>query len=350
MIRSSDRESWGKAVIDGSGVSPSVVAAMKAFTYPPEKLSLCRERRPFAQFTDELCLQIAQEALTTPERRGRLTDVTRQIVGQRTSDPAQYTTFESHVGLTTVDSELVSGLVALGFEPHNFAGAQPTGYHYNFTQQFVVDRVHARKGHLVAVLRENTEKARELVDSHPEALGFVESEVYRSEYSRRLPARPISPEALDRVPYRDLTYREVAVPTTAQEAELSGVPLECGRAADVHIKIAGRVGPYSPEPLEQRIAQHKCSRNPVELRLGERLRELGYYEQISQSGNFLYTAHFGELGDANRAFTALTDFAAQYGGIIDVVREACTTFWRKSVVGESGDVRFAPVPPLLTGR
>ncbi|MFE2020031.1 hypothetical protein ACFW9O_18550 [Streptomyces sp. NPDC059499] len=336
--------------IDGSGVSSSVVAAMKAFTYPAEKLPLCSERQPFAQFTDELCRRIAQEALTTPERRGRLTDVTRQIVGQRTSDPAQYTTFESHVGLNAVDSELVSGLVALGFEPHNFAGVQPTGYHHNFTQQFVVDRAHTGKGHLVAVLREKTEQARKLVDNHPEVLGFVESEVYRSEYSRSLPVRAMWPDALDHVPYRDLTYRELVVPTTAREAELSGVPLECGRAADVHIKIAGRVGPYSSEPLEQRIAQHKCSRNPIELKLGERLRELGYYEQISQSGNFLYTAHFGELGDANRAFTALADFASQYGGIIDVAREACTAFWRKSVVGESGEVRFAPVPPLLTGR
>ncbi|MFD3523184.1 hypothetical protein [Streptomyces sp. NPDC058653] len=351
MLRSNSWKADGGWAVDGSELSLSaVVAEMKSFTYPAEELPLCSERQPFSPFSDELCAQIAREALTTPERRGRLTDAVRRITGQRMPDPAQHTTFESHVGLTAVDAELVTGLVALGFEPHNFAGAQPTGYHHNFTLQFVVDRAHVGEGRLTAVLREKTDRARELVENHPRALGFVESEVYRSDYSRRLPTRRMAPDAPDRLPYRNLTFREVAVPTTAREAALSGVRLDCGRAADVHIKIAGRAGPYSGEPLEQRIARHKSSRGPVEMRLGQCLRELGYYEQISQSGNFLYTAHFAELGDANRAFAALADFGARYGGIVDVVREACTAFWRKSVVAESGETVFASVPPLLTGR
>ncbi|MCI3225400.1 hypothetical protein GXP76_25040 [Streptomyces sp. NP-1717] len=351
MLHSDSRKVAGRTAVDGLELSlTAVVAQMKSFTYAPEELPLCSERQPFAQFTDELCTRIAGEALTTPERRGRLTDLTRRIAGQHVPDPVQHTTFESHVGLTAVDAELVAGLVALGFEPHNFAGVQPTGYHHNFTLQFVVDRSHVGEGRLTAVLREKTDRARELVESHSQVLGFVESEVYRSDYSRKLPKRSMAPDALDHLPYRELTYRQVAVPTTAREAALSGMPLDSDRAADVHIKIAGHVGPYSSEPLEKRIAEHKSSRDPVEMRLGECLRELGYYEQISQSGNFLYTAHFGELEHANVAFAALTDFGARYGGIVDVVREACTAFWRKSVVGESGETTFAPVPPLLVGR
>ncbi|MGP2439819.1 hypothetical protein [Streptomyces sp. JW3] len=348
MIRVHTWEAGDEMIGAGQNLRLSaVIAAMKTFTYSPETLPLCEERQPFAQFSDELCGEIAREALAVPERRGRLTDVTRQITGQRVADPPDHTTFEAHVGLTTVDPGLVSGLVALGFEPHDFAGPQPTGYHHNFTQQFVVDGSRAGRSRLVALLEERTDRARELVDSHPEALGFIESEVYRGDYARHLPARPPTSETLDHVPHQALTFRKVTVPTTAQEALRSGVSLDCGRAADIHLKIPGRAGPWSPGPLEQRIAQHARSRNPVELRLGEILGELGYYEQISQSGNFLYTAHFADLGDANRSFTALTEFASRYGGITEVIREACTGFWRKSVAGESGETRFCPVPTLL---
>ncbi|WP_433260926.1 hypothetical protein ACQPZF_25460 [Actinosynnema sp. CS-041913] len=336
---------------DSSGLPiASIVAALKNFTYRPETLPLNPDRKPFGQVSDELCARIAREALTVSERRGRLTDVVRQVAGCEIDEPVRRTTIETHVGLVAVDPGLVAGLLALGFEPHDFAGEQPTGYQHNFTQQFVLDRSRGDHGRLGVLLRRRSEEAKKLVQGHPGATGFIESETYTGEYDVVLPDRPLEPGALDRFPHDALAYREVAVPTTAAEAAVSGVPIDSRRAADVHVKIPGHFVRHAARTPAEQIAEHERSRDPAGRRLGDCLRAIGFYQQISHSGNFLYTAHFGELGESNRTFRELTRFAAEHGGIVSVVREACTALWRTTTTTESGESRLAPVPPLLTGR
>jgi hypothetical protein len=320
---------------------------MKEFTYQPDTLPLCPERKPFEYVSEELCAQIAREALAVPERRGRLTDIVREIVGQEIDEPAAYMTIESHIGLTTVDQELTTGLFALGFEPHSFAGEQPTGYHHNFTQQFVLHRPNTDRPRLRILLRNRTEEARKLVQDNPRTIGFIESELYQCEYNSNPPVRTLAPEALDHFPRKALTYRQVTVPTTETEEAASGIPLDSRRAADVHVKIPGHFTLNSTKPLAEQIDMHEQSRNPLERSLGDCLCAVGFYQQISQSGNFLYTAHYGELKEANRAFSELARFASEYGGMVNVVREACTGLWRKATITRSGETRLASIPPLL---
>jgi hypothetical protein len=265
-----------------------------------------------------------------------------------TEEPATYTTIEAHIGLSFLDPGLLADVLALGFEPHHFAGKQPTGYHYNFTQQFVLRRPGADDNRLRILLRRRTEEARQVVQRHPRAVGFIENEIYRSEYDTRLPARPLAPGALDDFPHEALAYREVPVPTTRSEAAASGVALDSRRAADIHIKIPGRCAPHSTRPLAERITACRRSLDPALRNLGDCLGAAGFYRQISQSGNILYTAHFAELSAANRVFHELTRFAATHGGIINVVREACTALWRKRIGPESDESALAPIPPLLS--
>jgi hypothetical protein len=95
------------------------------------------------------------------------------------------------------------------------------------------------------------------------------------------------------------------------------------------------------------IQQRHATRAPAEELLAGLLTSAGFYEIISQAGNFLFSAHFADMTEANCAFHALDDFARQSGGITGLVREACSTLWRKGVVS-NGETTLAEVPPLLS--
>jgi hypothetical protein len=77
------------------------------------------------------------------------------------------------------------------------------------------------------------------------------------------------------------------------------------------------------------------------------LQRAGFYEIVSQAGNFIYSAHFISLDESNQTYWRLVEFAKSYGGITGIAREICTGIWR-TAYDENGVTRLAQVPPLLS--
>jgi hypothetical protein len=283
--------------------------------------------------------------MSTPERRGRFTDAVREVLGTPSPKVGSYVVIESHIDLTYLDEDLALALVEAGFEPDDFALMEPAEYTHHFTQQFVCatrDRVAA----LHDVLLESNSAAVRLIDTHPVTSGYLETEVYRSEYSAKFAPAELSMTAVKQFPSDQLRFEVRAVPRSAAE-EFNGVPLHARRAADIHVKLPGGFPPDAWRSRAKLIEQRRATRPPAEDLLVARLAEAGFYEIISQAGNFLFSAHFADMTEANQAFHTLARFAGRSGGITGMVREGCSSLWRKGTMS-NGEETFAAVPPLLS--
>jgi hypothetical protein len=323
----------------------AMLSLLEQYELPKQTLPLCCDRSLFSGLPREITEHVIREAASIPERRGRLTDVARSVLDLSTSRLARYTVIESHIDLTDLDEGLAHDLIAAGFEPDDFALMQPAQYRHHFTQQFVCE-TRSRTAQLYELLVKRNAVARRLIEDHPITTGYLETEVYRSIYTIRFAAKELSAIAVDRFPSSSLDFEIRAVPRSSAEAAVSGMPVDAHRAADIHIKVPGGFSPYTGRPTEERIQDRQRSRAPAERLLVERLSEAGFYEIASQAGNFLYSAHFAEMAEANDAFRTLACFAADAGGISGLVRESCTSLWRKASI-TNGEMLLAEVPPLL---
>jgi hypothetical protein len=223
---------------------------------------------------------------------------------------------------------------------------EPPEYRYHYTLQYVIPVPSGRLGLLQRQLTDAGTRAARLIEQHDHVTGYLELETYRSKYVSRLPFREFSAEGAGPAPVAD-DYQMRPVPTSRQEAAESGMSLDARRAADIHVKVPGDFHEYDGTPGSDRVRvadeNHSAGRAYVRAALIAR----GFYEIVSEGGNYLYSAHFADLGEANAAYWQLAAYARDLGGITGVVREACTSVWRKVVVSSSGTEVFARVPPLL---
>jgi hypothetical protein len=324
----------------------ALVDALRRYELPDRKLTLCPDRRPFERLPHDVIEQIAASAVSVSERGGRYTDAVREVLGAPTPVLDSYIVIESHIDLTYLDDDLAFALVAAGFEPDDFALMEPARYIHHFTQQFVCatpDRV----AELHRLLIEGNAAAIRIIDQHPVASGYLETEVYRSEYSTRYVPTDLSTNAVRQFPSDRLRFEIRAVPQSAAEAKSRNMPLHARRAADIHIKLPGGFGPGSWKSADRLIQQRRANRPVAEELLVDRLAAAGFYEIISQAGNFLFSAHFADMTEANEAFHVLNDFARRAGGITGLVREGCSSIWRKGAES-GGETILAQVPPLLS--
>jgi hypothetical protein len=147
----------------------------------------------------------------------------------------------------------------------------------------------------------------------------------------------MDPAAGDRFPLRDGSFVSQPVPTRAAEVTSPGLPLDARRAADIHVKV-----PAAPSFVSDGgLPAHR----PLSLK--SVLEGVGFYEILSEAGNYMYSAHFSALPDADDTFAHLVDFVRQAGGASGVSREVCTAVWRKQTT-VAGASTWAEIPPHLT--
>jgi len=330
---------------DGSKVS-DLTRRLIDYELPTSRLPLCDERHPFRDLPVDTVSTIARRALRHPELRGRLTDSVREVNGGTAPKIDNFVVFEAHIDLTELDPDLNLQLLSAGFEPDDFAKMEPEEYRHHFTLQYMVPMPSTRLGTFEREVSDAAAEAARVIDEHGQATGYVEIETYRSKYVTKLPWNVLSSSATIRTPLSsDFELR--CVPATHEESVSSGLPLDVRRAADIHVKIPGGFLSYDGTPASVRLSNADDSQPTGRQHIKKALEDRNFYEIISQGGNYLYSAHFSDLGEANAAYWELVAYARECGEITGVVREACTNVWRKSTVSASGMKVLARVPPLL---
>jgi hypothetical protein len=319
-----------------------LIDVVLAHVLPPDVVPMSLARHPFIELDRDTCATVVARALTEPDRMGQLTDSIRRVLGFQRILPKKYVITEAHIDATSVDVSLVRKLVSLGFETDNFARIEPAQYKHHFTLKLVMERsaTHDLTSRYRGVL--NASKlASQLIDDFSKGYGYVETEWYDNDLKRSFDFRPLATGSLDNFPFNASTFLKQAVPSTEEEAKEQGASLQKKRAADIHVKIPGYF-------YLSGCPDHSINDRQVQA-LKSRLIECGFYEILSESGNFIYSAHFANIHEARAAFAQLTNFAAQYGTITEVCCEVCTRIWRKRVVSGS-DWFLAEVPPHLSFR
>ncbi len=315
----------------------ALLKGLQTFILPPEVVPLCLQRRPFEQYSEDMIQHIAVAALSEPARCGRLTDAVRRFLGFRRVLPVRSTVAEAHIDLTATDPQLTNALLRIGFEPDNFAKIEPPQYKHHFTLQYVSARESPGGGERYREVHEASKRASALIDQHPSAFGYVETEHYDDDYCQRYAYSPMAAENVSHFPFDATTFVSQPVPATEKEAKALGVPLDSKRAADLHVKI----------PSHLNCDQHEDLDSNASRQLKLLLKQCGFYEIVSEGANFIYSAHFADMAESKTAFQQLDAFAKTYGGITGIAREVCTRMWRKPEM-INGEFALAEVPPHLS--
>jgi hypothetical protein len=322
--------------LGGARSWPELVDRVSRCILPPHVVPLGLDRRPFAGLSRETVARVAARALLEPERKGRLTDSVRRTIGFERTAPADFIVAEAHVDATAVDRPLVEELIGLGFETDNFFRIEPAQYKYHFTTQLVLHRSREQNNHRYREILRASERASELLDEFNGGYAYVETEWYESGTSRTYEYRPVAPGGVDEFPFDERTFRRVEVPNTEDDARKTGIELGQKRAADIHVKIPSYIGRCDYDTADADSAHA----------LKSRLVRSGFYEIVSEGGNFLYSAHFAHMRESRLAFAQLDDFARRHGGITGLYCETCTRMWRKRVT-KGSEWFLAEVPPHL---
>ena len=310
----------------------ALLPRVREYCLPPNVLPLAKDRTPFSGLPDEIIAMSIDRALRSSTRKGRFTDAIRAMLEIRVTPSEAYTVIEAHIDLTGVTPALLAELLTLGFEPDNFAEIQPPQYISHFTIQHIVPRESADKSQVFIEVRDAAAMAANAIDRCTEVTGYVETECYTARRIVRLPAVKLNSDELRNFPFRESTFTSLKVACTDAELGTCGYDSVEKRAADIHIKLA------SVATAEQ-----------GEVRLEHLLGVSGFYRIRSDAGNWMYSAHFSTLSDANMAFEQISAFAKVGGGITGVMREVCTSLWRKNDL-KSGVPTRAEVPPHLRFR
>lgn len=313
----------------------AVLRELRSYVLASNKLPLSPHRQPFAEVSDENIQRSIERALVQPTRRGRLTNAVRDHLSIDSDTPAEpYSVLEAHIDLTTASLELRNELIKVGFEPDNFAEIQPIQYQVHFTIQHIVPKSSSQKTQLFDEIRESAHNAANLIDQTADVDGYVEVECYTSSRIFRY-ADSSSAEELDvtSFPFTPSTFVRSLVPRQREEYGAPGFDSKEKRAADIHVKLfphATYAGGYSD--------------------LEDLFQGAGFYRIRSDAGNYMYSAHFSELDDSNRAYDEIVKFSQECRGIASVMREICTSIWRKRRLLANGSIVSAEVPPHLRFR
>jgi hypothetical protein len=144
-----------------------------------------------------------------------------------------------------------------------------------------------------------------------------------------------APEACwtDEFPFDHATFKRSPIPLHAD-------PADAKRAADIHVKIPSHLS---------RPEEYAAVGSAVTDSIKGRLLDCGFYEILSEAGNYMYSAHFSDHKESRLAFEQLDQFARASGVIVGVAWETCVRVWRKHhVVGQKK--LYAEVPPHLSFR
>jgi hypothetical protein len=311
------------------------------YEYPVETLRLSTQRRPFAHVPPELVATIAERAIAQPSRRGRYSDAVRDALGfsrVRLSGPV---TVEAHIDLTFVDHDLNLSLFRLGFEPDDFAKMQPAKYRHHFTLEFSGEPSGGVARDFHRLVQQAAKEAASLIEAHPVAHGYVETEIYLDKYNVTFPLATFNTQKRVNFPFDETSFEILHVPETEDQRRTSCLDLYTKRAADLHVKILGGFPSWREGGLET-MGDHV---HPCE-KLRSALEAAGFYEIISQAGNYIYSAHFFSLREANSVYRMLSEYARHVGGVRGIAREICTGIWR-TTYNDGRSLRLSEVPPIL---
>jgi hypothetical protein len=280
--------------------------------------------------------KLIKNAFEYPEKSGRLTEAIREAAGIRRLRPSKYVVAESHIDLTMIDRHLVNSILELDFEFDNFAKIQPEQYKHHFTlEMWIRSDNQARCRDLFQLVTSRSRSVSEVIQQHAQADGYVETELYNSEFNVALPFRKPLLEALGRFPFEPGTFGRFDLPASRAEALARGLPVQCHRVADVHVKMPSHLNHPDKDAIDSKEM----------WMLKRALEASGFYGIVSEGANQIFTAHFYNIHEANTAFAALVDFAKRDGGLTGVSREVCTRMWRKETRNGT-DSFLAEVPPL----
>ncbi len=327
---------------DSGRLSTEHIRQVIAYRFPPETLRLSEQRHPFAHVPPELVATVAERAVAQPSRRGRYSDAVRAALGLTHVKPVGPVTVEAHIDLTFVDHDLGCGLLRLGFEPDDFSKMQPAKYRHHFTLEFSGERCGVVSGDVYRTVQEAAKEAASLIEAHPVAHGYVETEIYLDKYNATFPLTKFNARERIDFPFDRASFEVLHVPETEDQRRTSCLDLDTKRAADLHVKILGDFPAWRGGERGERIGDriHPCE----ELRSA--LEAAGFYEIISEAGNYIYSAHFFSLSEANHVYRTLMGYVRHVGGVRAIAREICTSIWRTTYHdGES--LRLAEVPPIL---
>lgn len=321
----------GVSFLSGREVA-SLIDTMHAYVLPPNILPLARDRQPFAGLPRQLIGAIIREAISSTTRKGRLTDAVKAVLGLPPVTVSDYAVIEAHIDLTQAPESLKYRLLRLGFEPDNFAEIQPPQYQYHFSIQHLLDKKISNKTAVFGQVQRAATAAARAIDATDGVMGYVETECYTSQRILKLLAKELNSDILTCFPFRPDTFIRLKVAGNNDEAGKPGFDSIEKRAADIHVKLSRTATTEFGEP-----------------RLEALLSDSGFYRIKSDAGNCMYSAHFSILQDSNQAYDELASFALESGGIVGMMREVCTSIWRKTDHTRSLPCK-AEVPPHLRYR
>lgn len=312
---------------------------LNKYIIPPDNLPLSFQRKPFENLNNQIIKILLLQTIEYPEKVGLLTDAIRETLGFKRIKASQFIILESHIDLTIIDKYLTNSLLEIGFEFDNFAKIEPEKYKYHFTLEYCIDiKKKYRTKELFDLVTKCSKEAAKIIQAHPKADGYVETEVYSYKDDRRFIFKPVTKQGLKHFPFNNESFLIFDLPLSESDSQKINISLDTHRVADIHLKI--------PSYLN-----HK---NYLELEteemylLKEKLKCCGFYEIISESGNYIYTAHFSKTLESKNVFKKLVEFANTWGGFIEISKEICTSMWRKKNIGEKQTITLAEAPPLLS--
>jgi len=307
----------------------SLIPAVRAYRLPPDVLPLAKERTPFSELSDDLIAGAISRVLQSSTRKGRFTDAIRALLNVTIPNPERYAVIEAHIDLTGITPSLLCQLISLGFEPDNFAEIHPPQYIRHFTIQHRIPWHQAASSQLFTEVRQAASMAAIAIENSSDITGYVETECYTTRRIMKFAAAELVPSKLKHFPFQEATFTRLKVACTDADLGAPGYDVVEKRAADIHIKLAPPATEQLGEPRLERLLQNSA-----------------FYRIRSDAGNYMYSAHFSTLSDANMAYDQITAFASIGGGISSIMREVCTSLWRKTDL-KTGFPMRAEVPPHL---
>lgn len=318
----------------------NILTVLKEYTLPSNEVPLSKSRQPFVGLTDstiETCIELAKRF---PEKIGRLTKSINKVLNKEITFPKEYALKEIHIDLASANNTLYNYLISLGFEPDNFVKLHPEEYNYCFTMEFSIELGSAYRVKMIHdfMLQQYERAAKAIQKSN--TFGYIEMESYSSKYVKTFNFKPLKEPSLDHLPFTDKTFDIYFLPNDEKEADELEINLLTHKKADIHIKT----------PTSQKGEKYALADSPAMQKFRDTLQSCGFYEIISEGGNYIFTGQFLDGNEAKILFADITLFAEEYGGITGLKYEICTAFWRKNESDNKKSRVLSKIPNLIKYR
>jgi hypothetical protein len=314
----------------------NILPALKEYILPSNEVPLSKSRQPFVGLTESTIESCITLATRFPEKIGRLTKSINKVLNKEVNFPKEYALKEIHIDLALVNNELYNHLTSLGFEPDNFVKLHPEEYNFCFTMEFCIElgATHRVKEIHDFMLQQYEKAAKAIQES--QAYGYIEMESYSSKYVKEFDFKPLTENSLAYLPFTDKTFEIYFLPNNETEADKFKIELSTHKKADLHIKT----------PTSQKGQEYSLADSLEMQKFRDILQKCGFYEIISEGGNYIFTGQFLDGNEAKRLFADITLFAENYGGITGLKYEICTAFWRKDE-SENTAKALSKIPNLI---